>query len=81
MKTREPPLSSRSPRSTEQRTFADRDAGSDYEGETARKRFKALARDVLSAPYEKVRELEEQEKGKSGRGRKPGKRSKAKKKK
>jgi len=66
-----PVLSSKSPKRTKQKTFADRDAESDVQGPDARTRFKALARTVLSAPYAKVRELEEQEKGKSGKGRKP----------
>jgi hypothetical protein len=65
--TRKPPPSSKAKRP---RSLADRDAGSDIQGPEARDRLRALATKVLSAPYAEVRRLEEQEKGKSGRGRK-----------
>jgi hypothetical protein len=78
MKTRAPPLSSK-PKKTKQSTFEDRDAANDVQGSEARDRFRALATSVLSAPYAKVKELEEKEKGKSGRGKPMKKKRRAKK--
>ena len=66
MDQRKPPLSPKP-----QRSLEDRDAASDHQGHEARERMRALASKALSAPYEKVRALEDSEKGKSGKGRKP----------
>ena len=66
-KSQKPPLS---PKTKRPRSLEDRDAANDIQGPEARERFRSLATKAFAVPYEKIRALEAEEKGKSGRGRK-----------
>lgn len=69
MKTQAKGLSSKK-KAKPQKTLVDRDAAGDVQGAEARARFRGVVHTVFQAPYQAVRDLEEREKGKSGKGRK-----------